>query len=58
MDKTHRVKNRVNKDKALGAKKPITSKEIIKKYPLGFNPSGYSQGKGFKTQERALTLYY
>ena len=42
MDKAHRVRNRVNKNKALNAKKPIASKEIVKKRPLGFNPSGYS----------------
>ena len=48
----------MNKDKALNTKKPIASKGIIKKYPLGFNPSGYLQGKGFKTQKKALTLYY
>ena len=30
----------------------------MKKYPLGSNPSEYSQGKGFKTQKKALTLYY
>ena len=41
MDKAYRVKNRVNKDKALNIKKPITFKGIIKKYPFGFNPSGY-----------------
>ena len=48
-NKAHKVKNRINKNKALNTKKPIISKGIIKKYPLGFNPSGYSQGKNFKT---------
>ena len=49
MDKAHRTKNHVDKDKALSTKSPIMSKEVIKKYPLGFNPSGYLQGKGFIT---------
>ena len=40
-DKAHRVRNRVNKNKALNIKKPITFKGVIKKRPLGFNPSGY-----------------
>ena len=40
-DKAHRVRNRVDKDKALGIKKPIISKGVIRKRPLGFNPSGY-----------------
>ena len=31
----------MDKDKALSAKKPIMSKGVIKKYPLGSNPSGY-----------------
>ena len=31
----------MDKDKALSIKKPIVFKEVIKKYPLGFNPSGY-----------------
>ena len=57
-DKAFKVRNRVDKDKALNIKKPIISKGVIKKYPFRFNPSGYSQGKGFKTQERAVTLYY
>ena len=48
----------MDKNKILSAKKPITSKEIIKKYPLKFNPSGYLQNKGFKTKKKALTLYY
>ena len=48
----------MDKDKVLSAKKSIVSKGVIKKRPLGSNPSGYSQGKGFKTQEKALTLYY
>ena len=48
-DKAYKVKNRVNKNKVLSAKKPIIFKRIIKKYPLGFNPSRYLQGKGFKT---------
>ena len=48
-NKAHKVRNRVDKDKVLGVKKPIMFKGIIKKYPLGFNPSRYSQGKGFKT---------
>ena len=58
MNKAHRIKNRIDKDKALNIKKPIVSKGVIKKYPLGFNPSGYSQGKGFKTQKKALALHY
>ena len=41
MDKTYRVRNRVDKDKVLGAKKPITFKGVVKKYPFKFNPSGY-----------------
>ena len=57
-DKALRVRNRVDKDKALNIKKLIASKGAVRKRPLGFNPSGYLQGKGFKTQERALTLYY
>ena len=57
-DRAHRVRNRVGKDKILSAKKLIISKEIIKKHPLGFNLSGYSQGKGFKTKKKALALYY
>ena len=57
-DKAYRVRNRVDKDKALGIKKPIIFKRVVKKRSFGFNPSGYSQGKGFKTKKRALTLYY
>ena len=53
-DKAHKVRNRMDKDKVLSVKKPITFKRIIKKRPLGFNPSGYLQSEGFKT----LTLYY
>ena len=41
MNKAYKVKNRVNKDKALNVKKPIMSKGVIRKYPFGFNPSGY-----------------
>ena len=41
MDKAHRVRNNMNKDKVLSIKKPIIFKGIIKKYPLGFNSSGY-----------------
>ena len=48
-DKAHKVKNRLNKNKALSAKKLIMSKGIIKKYPFGSNPSGYLQSKGSKT---------
>ena len=48
-DKAFKVRNRMNKDKALGVKKLIISKGIIKKHFFGFNPSGYLQGKGFKT---------
>ena len=40
-DKAHKVRNRVDEDKALSAKKPIISKGIVKKYPLRFNPSRY-----------------
>ena len=40
-DKAYKTKNRVDKDKVLGAKKPIMSKGDIKKYSFGFNPSGY-----------------
>ena len=40
-DKAYRVRNCVDKDKALNVKKPIMSKGIIKKYPFGFNPFGY-----------------
>ena len=57
-DKAYKVKNRVDKDKALGAKKPTVSKGVVKKYPFGFNPSGCLQGKGFKIKKKALTLYY
>ena len=39
-DKAHRIKNYVDKDEALGAKKLIMSKGVIRKYPLGFDPSG------------------
>ena len=41
MDKAYRVRNYMDKDKALNAKKPIASKGAVRKYPLGFNPSGY-----------------
>ena len=58
MDKVHRIKNRMDKDEVLNAKSPVMFKEVIRKYPLGSNPSGYSQGKGFITQEKALALYY
>ena len=58
MNKAHRVRNYMDKDEALSAKKPITFKGVVKKHPFGFNPSGYSQGKGFKTKKKALTLYY
>ena len=59
-DKIYRTKNRVDKDKTLNTKSLVTSKtnETIKKHPLGSNPSGYLQGKGFITQKKALTLYY
>ena len=57
-DRAHKVRNRVNKDKVLGAKKPIIFKGAVKKYLFGFNPFGYLQGKGFKTKERVLILYY
>ena len=40
-DKAYKVRNRVDKNEALGVKKPIMSKGNIRKYPLGFNPSGY-----------------
>ena len=48
-DKAHRVRNRVDKDKALNIKKPIMFKGVVRKCPLGSNFSGYLQGKGFKT---------
>ena len=48
----------MDKNKVLGAKRPIMSKGVIRKYPFGFNPSGYLQGKGFKTKKKALALYY
>ena len=41
INKAYRIRDRVDKDKVLGVKKLITFKEIIKKYPFGFNPSGY-----------------
>ena len=43
MNKVHRTKNRVDKDKVLNTKSAAISKtnEVIKKRPLGFNPSGY-----------------
>ena len=43
MDKVHKIKNRVDKDKALGAKSPVIFKtnKNIRKYPFGFNPPGY-----------------
>ena len=37
----------MNKDKGLSTKSLIISKGAIKKYSLGFNLSGYLQGKGF-----------
>ena len=40
-DKAYRVRNRVDKDKALDVKKPIISKGAVKKRLFGFNPSGY-----------------
>ena len=40
-NKTHKTKNRVDKNKVLNAKNPLTFKRIIKKHPLGSNPSGY-----------------
>ena len=36
-DRVNKIKNRVDKDKALGAKSPAMFKEVIKKYPFGFN---------------------
>ena len=48
-NKTYKVRNYMDKDKALGAKKSIIFKGAVKKYSFGFNPSGYLQGKGFKT---------
>ena len=47
-DRAHRVRNRMDKDKALDVKKPIMFKGVIKKYSFGFNSFGYLQGKGFK----------
>ena len=41
MDRVYRVRNCVNKNKALGVKKPIVSKGVVRKCPFGFNPSGY-----------------
>ena len=40
-NKAYRVRNYVDKNKVLSIKKPIISKGIIRKYPFGFNPSGY-----------------
>ena len=40
-DKAYKVRNCVDKNKALGVKKPIMSKGVVKKYPIRFNPSGY-----------------
>ena len=57
-DKAHRVRNYVDKDKALGIKKPIMSKGVVRKYPLRFNPFKYLQGEDFKTKKKALALYY
>ena len=57
-DRALRVRNRVDKDKALDAKKPTMSKGAVRKRPLGSDPSGCSQGEGFKTQERAVALCY
>ena len=41
MDKAYRVRNRVDKDKALDIKKPIVFKGIVRKCFFGFNSSGY-----------------
>ena len=41
MDRIHRIKNYINKDKALGAKSLIISKGVIRKYLFRFDPSGY-----------------
>ena len=41
MNKAYKVKNCVNNNKVLNAKKPIIFKGVVKKYPFGFNPSGY-----------------
>ena len=56
-DKAHRIKNRVDKDKALSTKNPTMFKGVIKKHSLESNPSGYLQSEGFITQKKALTLY-
>ena len=40
-DKVYRIKNRVDKDKALGIKSPAAFKEVVRKCPFRFNPSGY-----------------
>ena len=44
-----KVRNCMDKDKALNIKKPIIFKGVMKKRFFGFNPFGYLQGKGFKT---------
>ena len=41
MDKAYRVRDCVDKDKALSIKKPIMFKGVVKKRPFKFNPSGY-----------------
>ena len=41
MDRAHRVRNRVDKDKALGVKKSIVSKGVVRKCPFGSDPFGY-----------------
>ena len=41
INRVHRIKNRVDKDEALGAKSLIMSKGAIRKRFFGFNPSGY-----------------
>ena len=40
-DRAFKVRNRVDKDKALDIKKPIMFKGVVRKYPFRSNPSGY-----------------
>ena len=48
INKVRKIKNCVDKDKALGIKSPVIFKtsKIIRKHSLRFNLSGYSQGEG------------
>ena len=51
VDKVHKTKNRVDKDKVLSVKNPamFKTRKITNKYPFDSNPSGYLQGGGIIT---------